>query len=68
LQRKHPMTCINKIWISAIDHTRSHLEILKTRVGQGEIGTISFDPSAIIDDHIKELDQIRANVEAAQTT
>jgi cell division protein FtsB len=53
--------------LSAIDHTRSHLEILKTRVGQGEIGTISFDPSGIIDDHIKELDQIKANVEAAQT-
>jgi hypothetical protein len=53
--------------LSAIDHTRSHLEVLKSRVGNGEIGTISFDPSAIIDAHIIELDQIKAKVEAAQT-
>ncbi len=53
--------------LSAIDHTRSHLEVLKTRVEEKDIGRISFVPSAIIDAHIKELDQIKANVEAAQT-
>ncbi len=53
--------------LSAIEHTRSHLEVLKTRVEERDIVTISFVPSAIIDGHIKELDQIKANVEAAQT-
>ena len=54
--------------LSAIDHTRSHLEVLKTRVEEGDAGTIPFDASAIIDAHNEELDQIKAKVDAAQTT
>ena len=53
--------------LSAIDHTRSHLEVLKTRVGQREDKSSIPNANAIIDAHLAELDQIKADVEAAQT-
>src|SRR3990170_3967086 len=53
--------------LSAIDHTRSHLEVLKTRVGQREDKSSIPNAIAIIDAHLAELDQIKADVEAAQT-
>ena len=54
--------------ISLIDHTVAHLEVLKNRVElREEKEIIPFDASAVIDAHIAQLEQIRANVQKATT-
>ncbi len=54
--------------ISLIDHTVAHLEVLEKRVElREEIKIIPFNASEVLDAHITQLEQIRANVQKATT-
>lgn len=54
--------------IRAIDHTVSHLEILKYRVELRENnGIINFDASGNIEAHVTQLESIRVRVQKAET-
>ncbi len=52
--------------LRSIDYIITHLEVLKTKINS-EKEFIPFDAIAIIDTHITQLNDIRANVEAAAT-
>ncbi len=52
--------------IKSIDYMVTHLEVLKNRIDP-EKEYIPFDPIAIIDKHITQLNEIKVKVEAADT-
>lgn len=69
LSRDELQNATKEYLLRAIEHTTSHLEVLKNRVESSEDrGIIPFDAAAVIDAHLTQLEALKTKVEEANST